>query len=259
MIAAESTRARPGLRTETATWPPLEAVDVGGWRAGLSGGFTRRGNSVVALGTPNDPDAALDEVEALYAARGLPSVVRVCRDSRPADLDDMLEARGYTVAATTLVMAVALPVGAAAPPGEPLVGAPVHVDVAAEPDEAWLRGWLAVKASTPVDLDLAGRLVGGAPARYARAHDADGTLGVVRTATADGWVALSCLTVQVRARRHGLGRWLTLDALAAAHAEGVPAAYLQVEEGNAAGRALYAGLGFEVVDRYHYRERPVPR
>lgn len=244
--------AAPGLLTELATWPPVEVVDVDGWRAGLSGGFTRRGNSVAAVAAPADPEAALDRVEALYAAHGQPPVVRVCAASRPADLDARLERRGYGVAATTLVMAADVrTVGAGEGPG----GEGWRLEESDRPEPDWLRGWLDVKATAPVDLGLAGRLLGGAPAAYLRLVDGAGTVGVVRAAPADGWLAISCLVVQPRARRRGVGRMLTLEALRRAGAAGASAAFLQVERANVAAVALYAGLGFTVVDRYHYRER----
>lgn len=265
-MSAPVTQAAPGLRVEVATWRPVEVVEVDGWWVGRSDGFTRRGNSVAAVGRPADVEAALDRVEALYAERGLPPVVRVCGGSQPDDLDERLARRGYAVAATTLVLAAPLdedaPGEASGEDGRPASDGPVGppgraVAVGDAPDEAWLRGWLEVKARVPVDLDLAARLVGSVPASYLRAVDDEGTLGVVRCAVAQGWGAISCLTVQPRARRQGLGAALTRQALALAREAGATAAFLQVEQANAGALALYEGLGFTAVDRYHYRERPL--
>ncbi|MGY4645606.1 GNAT family N-acetyltransferase [Cellulomonas sp. URHB0016] len=84
----------PGALVEAATWPPARVVEVDGWRVGLSGGMTRRANSVLPLGVPADVDAAIDRVEEIYADAGQPSVFRVCRAATPG-LDDRLERRGY--------------------------------------------------------------------------------------------------------------------------------------------------------------------
>ncbi|MGW6132563.1 GNAT family N-acetyltransferase, partial [Cellulomonas sp. NPDC055163] len=86
----------PGAEVETATWRPVEVVDVGPWRLGISGGFTRRANSVVPLGEPADVDAAIAETEERYAAAGLPAVFRVCAASRPADPHPPLPPPGLT-------------------------------------------------------------------------------------------------------------------------------------------------------------------
>lgn len=257
----------PGLAVETATWRPVEVVEVDGWQVGLSGGFTRRGNSVAALEAPADPAAALDRVERLFSDHGLPSIVRVCGRSAPEGLDALLEDRGYAVVAPTAVMAVDLvdlvgPGTAWAASGDgPARAAPgVRITSGSEPDLAWLRGWLAVKASSTPDLDLAARLLGGARARYLAAVEEEpaGTarvLGVIRVAPAHGWAALSCLTVLPEARRRGLGTLLTRSALTWARQAGAERAFVQVEATNSVAVALDEALGFRVVDRYHYRQR----
>jgi ribosomal protein S18 acetylase RimI-like enzyme len=94
----------PGARVESAVWHPREVRHVGGWRVGLSGGFTRRANSVLALAEPDDVTESIDEVERIYAAVGQPAIFRVCGQSRPDDLDDLLDARGYSDVSHTVVM-----------------------------------------------------------------------------------------------------------------------------------------------------------
>lgn len=247
--------AAPGTAVEVATWRPVHSAEVDGWTLGFSGGFTRRANSVVPWGVPADTAAAVEEAEAAYAARGLPCVVRVDASAQPAGLDALLAVRGYAAVATTRVMARALD---GSPAGRTVAGS--EVDVADRPDDAWLAGWLDVKAAgRAVDADLARAVVSGSPARYLTARDDAGVTGVVRAATAGDWVGLSCLMVAPRARRRGLAGLLSAQALADAAERGARRAFLQVEAANAPAVALYAGLGFVVVDEYHYRERGFDR
>ena len=241
----------PGARAEAAVWPPLEAHDVDGWRVGLSGGFTRRANSVLALAEPRDVPAAVKEVEHLYRAAGQPSIFRVCTQTEPEDLDAVLAARGYREVAPTLVMVRDDLESVAAPFDSP----GLTVQVAEHPDEDWLTRWLDVKTSAPVDHRRAAALVGGARALYLTARDGYGPVGVIRAALVDDWVALACLAVDVRARRRGVGRALTRAALAEAVARGARQAFLQVEESNEPAIEMYAGLGFAPAERYHYRQR----
>jgi ribosomal protein S18 acetylase RimI-like enzyme len=250
----------PGALVESATWPPARVVDVDGWRVGLSGGLTRRANSVLPLGVPADLAAALDRVEDLYAQAGQPSIVRVCRAATPG-LDELLQARGYEVMARTdvLVREAAAPADAAA-----LTLRPVRVSVADRPDGAWLAAWSGSKArlhatgtthgDDDASLRLARTVLGGAPAVYLTASDARGPVGVIRAAFAEDWVALSSLVVDPAARRQGLGRVLTVRALQEAAARGARRAFLQVEAQNSAAAALYTGLGFQPAERYAYRE-----
>lgn len=235
----------PGALVESATWPPVRvAVTAAGWRVGLSGGVTRRANSALPVPTA-DVDAAVDEVEALYAAAGTPSIVRV--DASDAVLDRVLDARGYRVAADTDVLVRSLSDDC---PG------PAHrrIHTSAAPDEAWLTTWLDVKKAD-ADHAIATRVLLGAPADYLTAFADGAPTGIIRVAYSEDWAALSCLVVRPAARRAGLGRELTLRALAAARDRGARRAFLQVEARNEAASRLYSGLGFQPADAYRYRER----
>lgn len=243
----------PGVLVEAATWLPTSTRDVDGWRVGLSGGFTRRANSALPLGTPADLGATLGRVEAVYAAAGQPAVVRVCSGA-PEGLATALADRGYAERAVTDVLVRDL---AALPPAHVPVPSDVRVAVADAPDATWLTGWLGVKAAGgAVDPGTAREVVTGSPALYLTATDADGsTLGVLRAALADGWTGLSCLMVAPAARRRGLGRLLTRAGLRAAAERGATRAFLQVEVANAGAADLYAREGFRPAERYAYWER----
>lgn len=269
---------RPGVWVETATWPPIELREVDGWRMGYSGGFTRRGNSALPprSGSSEDPTeltGSLERVEAFYAARAVPTVVRVDPAALPR-LDAHLAGRGYAISAPTSVMVAPTdrrardgsgaegspshgdanggPGGAARSRGEPGGGAGLRISAADVPDTEWLVAWLGVKTTSTAGHELAARLLRGAPAAYLTARDESGVVGVLRAAPSGRWVALSCLAVAERARRLGVGRSLTERALDETSAGW---AFLQVEDSNRAAADLYAGLGFTVADRYHYRQR----
>ena len=232
-------------------WPPLEAHDVDGWQVGLSGGFTRRANSVLALSEPRDVPAAVTEVEHLYKAVRQPAIFRVCAQTEPEDLDAVLAGRGYREVAPTLVLVRDDLDGEAAS----FESEGLACTVNEVPDEDWLARWLDVKTSAPVDHGRASTLLTGARALYLSARGESGTVGVVRAALVDDWVGLSCLAVAARARRRGIGRALTRAALAEAAARGARRAFLQVEESNEAAVEMYTRLGFTPAERYHYRQR----
>ncbi|MFC8192052.1 GNAT family N-acetyltransferase [Cellulomonas sp. NPDC057328] len=243
--------AAPGARVEAATWPPLRVEHVGPWQVGLSDGFTQRANSVLPLGEPDDLGAAVDAVEALYAAAGQPAVFRVGDPGAASGLVDELDARGYARGVVTDVL-VREPVAPAAVDALP---EGLALRVADAPDEAWLDTWVGLKGGTR---DTGRRLLAGAPAVHLAAVGPDGVpVGIVRAALADGWAALSCLQVAPSARRRGLGRALTLLALREAAGRGATRAFLQVEADNGAAHALYAGLGFVPAHRYAYRRQAV--
>ncbi|WP_028047729.1 GNAT family N-acetyltransferase [Cellulomonas sp. URHE0023] len=248
----------PGALVEAQTWPPLSVVEVDGWRVGLSAGLTRRGNSALPTGVPDDPPSALDRVEQVYADAGLPTVVRTPPPGgdRVAAVTGLLDARGYRTAAETAVLTRPL-VGDPALPG-PLELPGVHVTVRDAPDDAWLRLWLGAKSD--IADEVTGRaILTGVPALYLTMTATYDTtpIAVVRVTLVDDWAALSCLVVHGSARRRGLARALTLRALHEGREHGARRAFLQVEAHNAAAAALYWGLGFQPADWYAYRERDV--
>ena len=82
------------------------------------------------------------------------------------------------------------------------------------------------------------------------------TIATGRLSVADGWGGLTAIEVDPACRRTGLGTAVTAGLAARAAAHGAERIFLQVEEGNAAARALYARCGFADRHRYHYRIAP---
>ncbi|CAN5248921.1 hypothetical protein BH11ACT1_BH11ACT1_10550 [soil metagenome] len=268
----------PGVEVEAATWRPVRVHGIESWRAGVSGGFTRRANSVLTAGSPVDVDDAISRVERVYADAGHAPVFRVGRESQPPDLASRLQARGYRSAAQTLVMVHEDLAGLAASGAQALAGPAAgafSIVTAEAPDDTWLTGWLGVKStSAPVDRELALGILTGSPAAYLTAfersepqdpvsggaEDADlvprgpATVGVIRAAFANDWVALACLAVLPAARRRGLASALTATAAREAQRRGARRAFLQVEHANAAAITVYERLGFVPADAYHYME-----
>lgn len=248
----------PGAVTEMACWPPARTLRTSdGWRVGLSAGVTRRANSAVPLHVPVDVASAVEEVEALYGEHGQRPVIRVGGTVADAVVDHELDRRGWATLSQTDVLARELG-------DETAMGAlPVSLEVtsAREPDGEWLDTYLAAKTAGRHQQVLTGILASG-DAWHLTARDAAGprrrVVGVIRVAQADGWSALSCLTVAPDARRRGIGRALTCAALRLAQEQGSTRVFLQVERSNAIARALYDDLGFVVVDSYAYREPADP-
>src|SRR4051794_1802323 len=107
--AASVTHGRivPPAPAQTVPTADLERVMADGWRAAeiellgdwllrASGGFTRRGNSALPVGSPGRPlDDAVATVEGWYAVRGLPPRVQVPLDTSAGQLTGMLTDRGW--------------------------------------------------------------------------------------------------------------------------------------------------------------------
>ncbi|MBA3324360.1 MAG: GNAT family N-acetyltransferase, partial [Rhodobacteraceae bacterium] len=147
-----------------------------------------------------------------------------------------------------------------------LYGAPVAAVALAAADEAAIHceGPLAIMA----EIWAAGGIGPARLAVMARAAEPRvwllGRLGQRPVACAfaavHGEVAvLHALEVAAEARRRGMGALLTRAAAAWAQAHGATTLALAVTESNAPALALYSGLGFGEIGRYHYRLAPEVR
>lgn len=223
-------------------WPARERDRLGGWRLNASSGRSMRINACWPLGPPDrDAEAALDAVEAWYAARGLPPRFKLT-DGLVEDLAERLAVRGYAPAKETLVM-----LGPTGGQGD------TAIRIAASPDAAFEAVFTAT-AGDPQDgrerIKALARIP--APARFARL-DVDGAPAAIgASAVGGGYAGIFGMRTAPDHRRKGLARRVLRALLAEAAVLGAPRAWLQVEADNAPAVALYAHEGFEAAYAYRY-------
>lgn len=261
-----------------AAWPPEEREQRGGWVLRATGGVTRRANSVWAGRATGDASLAarIDAAERWYAARGLPPLFQLPPSTAPGGLDEALAARGYRREAPVVVMAapelLAAP-GSARAEGASSVSAPeeapVSIALAEAPGDAWLDLATAARAFDRGQRALYRGIVARVPrpAAFALARRADGgAAGSGRGGGADAepvgcglavvqgpWLFVAAMATAPSARRRGVARAVLRALVAFGARHGARGVWLQVEEGNAAARALYEGAGLRPAYRLHYR------
>ena len=235
-------------RLAARTWRALEEEPLGGWLLRAGGGFTGRANSALVVGSPPCPlDAAVAEVGRWYAARGLRPQAQVPLPGAE-DADAAFAAAGWTTVEDVLVLTAPL---------RRWPAPDVPVDLAAEPDEAWLAGYRY--RGTPLPPVAREILLSGEDPVFAsvRLEPAPAPLAAVaRGVLAEDWLVVTAVTVAEQARRRGLAS-AVMAALGDWAAErGGRRCLLQVVETNASALALYDRLGFTEHHRYHYRLGP---
>jgi ribosomal protein S18 acetylase RimI-like enzyme len=297
-------------RRPTAAWlsPPIAALEraaAAHWQAADQewlgrtwllrgdGGFTGRANSALPLGPPGMPlVSAVAEVEAWYAARGLPAMVVIPGALRPgapagpagpsaragpaahpsASLHSLSApgcAAGPASQAAGMAEGVAELDGLLAAKGWRIRAAPAVVMTAAAAEVAASSvpdvpvalaerpddGWLARYRYRGQELPAGAlRLLLSAPWQaFASVVIGGRTAAVGRVSVAAGWGGLTVIDVAPEHRRSGLGTAVTAALAAAAISRGASRIFLQVEEGNTAALALYARCGFRAEHRYRYR------
>jgi GNAT superfamily N-acetyltransferase len=236
-------------RAAARAWPPLHVVEIDGWQVRLSGGGSRRANSLLPLAfTGTDPERAIATVEDLYRAEGMATYVQVSAIAEPRDLDARLARRGYALEEPCLLLAKRL--------GPSTTGMPTGVELSDAPSPDWLSVYgepldAARRAAAPavlarVPAERSFFLLRDGPRPVATA------LGVL---SPDGIAVVECVATRAAARRSGRARRI-MDALEAwAVDRGAWCAALQVVAANAPARALYERRGYAEAGRYHYRWR----
>lgn len=257
--------ARPGRphRTTSAAdlerlmaqgWPALEQAGLGDWLLRAAGGFTRRANSVLAVGEPGLPvTQAVERCEAWYRQRGLPPLFQLAlpdgTDAASVPLGARLLDLGYRAQNRTLVMTAA----AAGVPA-PSARAPA-VAVRAELTADWLAAYGRQRHVVPGVTERV--LTGSRQQLFASTRDDRGQVtGVARMSVSPGWAGLHALWVEPARRRDGLGQALISALVLGARAGTLPSVYAQVEQSNPAALRLFEGLGFTTHHAYCYLGPP---
>ncbi|MFJ6618336.1 GNAT family N-acetyltransferase [Kitasatospora sp. NPDC091335] len=233
-------------------WPAVEREPLGEWTLRAAAGFTRRANSVQALGEPGLPlPQALAAVRAWYAARGLPAYVEVISPGSPDPLVAELDRLGAGYA-PTLVRTAPLA-------GLSRVGSGHdRVRLARTADARWMSVYRRVGGDPAVEEAARQVLHGGPSVWFATVPGAPGQPpAAIGRCVIDGpWACFGAIEVQPYARRAGLATAVMAVLASRAAEEGASGAYLQVEAENAGAIALYDGLGFATSHTYHYALLP---
>ncbi|MBP0460752.1 GNAT family N-acetyltransferase [Streptomyces montanisoli] len=239
-------------------WQPVESERLGTWRLRAAAGFTRRANSALATGDPGLPLAeALDGVRRWYGARGLTPYVQL--QAASPDVEERLGAEiaslGWRPEGATEVWT-----GSLARVGD-LAADTGRVVLGRSPDGEWLRRYhragggagehvLHVVRSGPSTWFAT--VPGDADGDGDDGDSGDGPAAIGRCVADGRWAGFMAVEVGPAHRRKGLARAVMAALARRALDEGASAAWLQVEEDNAAARALYTGMGFTAHHGYRY-------
>jgi len=230
-------------------WPAHQTVFHQGWVFRLSGGFTKRANSVNAL-EPGAPfDGVREAAAALYARHGLPAIFRLS-PLAPPGADQALADAGYVHFDPSLVLH--RPLAGVARPHAAAIVMPT-------PSTAWLDGFAAANGVATHHRALHHAMVQAIaqPTAFAVLQDEQGyAVGFGLAVLERGAVGLYDIAVASEHRGSGRGRALVEALLHWGAGAGAVSAYLQVRVQNVAALRLYEGLGFRPAYGYHYR---VPR
>ncbi len=233
------------------SWPALQTEQLGPWVRRVGEGFTRRANSVAVL-EPVHGEGLVELVTAAeegYTSDGLPPRFQIPVLDESAELDALLQTRGYEWVDHSLVMTMDL---SSVPDG------PDGVDIDTAPDDAWFETWWAVDGRPdeqgPAAHRLVDRLVSSPDVNAGFISTPDRVsvgMGVV-----DGpLLAMASLATRPGARGQGHASAVITTTLAWGRVSGAEHGWFQVRVDNDRARSLYDHLGFVGSHEYRYAER----
>lgn len=230
------------------SWPALQQILFDGWILRFAGGYTKRANSVNPLfASSMDLDEKVLACERIYREKGLPPIFRLVSFSAISDLDLLLESRGYSKVAPTLVMHLDLQSWNIPP--DPAVA------LREERLDDWLGLFCRFQGSPLAEHNSHRTILQAIPSRclFASLAHSDQSVACGLGVLEHDLLGLFDLVTDPPQRRKGYGTNLVSGLLRWAREKGASRAYLQVVRANEPARRLYTGFGFQQIYHYWYR------
>jgi GNAT superfamily N-acetyltransferase len=225
------------------TWPARRIIEEGPWTIRDGDGGGKRVSAATARGPVTDAD--IGRAEAAMRALGLEPLFQI----RPGDqaLDNLLAARGYRQIDPSVIHGI----DAARLTDTPVPRVTVFAiwEPLAIMSEIWAAGGIG-----PARLRVMERASAPRTALFGRQREMPA--GVAFVAIHDGIAMLHALEILPHQRRQGMAVWMMRAAAFWAVENGATTLSVICTRANGPANALYASLGFSVVEQYHYRQRP---
>ncbi|MCP5031394.1 MAG: GNAT family N-acetyltransferase [Actinomycetia bacterium] len=236
-------------------WPPSVTEQHGPWIFRYANGVSRRANSVLALGMPDDVGSAISQAEAFYRHHGAEPLFFVSDASTPVTAEAQLTDAGYIPSAATWMMK-----GSTSEVSRSLtVNERWQIEVSDHPTDRWFDAYWELESArhSPAD-DLVMRsqlLAPDAPARFVAVSSQGQVAAVGQVVIIDDWGCLQCLVTRPMARRQGAASQVFRALVDEASAVGADHAFAAVAAENRASLHLCRGTGLHPSHRYRYFHR----
>lgn len=228
---------------------PTQQRLMDGWLLRFCPGKAKRARAINAIAAGRLPVAEkLERCAEAYREAKLPMIVRITPFSEPLGLDEQLEAAGLARFDDTRVMVHPAPAQLA----HAALPNPLRIKRVGHESFARLVG--SMRGSTVAMQQAHAQRLVQSPVKFEPyVLDDDGVvLCCAQVAVEFDLVGLYDVFTAPRARGRGYAGMLCSQLLTQSKAS---TAYLQVEAGNSAARAVYARLGFSDAYAYHYRTK----
>ncbi|MDF1540167.1 MAG: GNAT family N-acetyltransferase [Candidatus Thorarchaeota archaeon] len=231
-------------------WPAAETERLEGWMLRYSDGITWRANSVLPCYDLIECslDKAIDHVIEFYEKRGTPPTFKINPESRPSNLDEELEERGFRKEMITHVQTVDLVDCLKAPSS-------FSVKVADSLDRDWIAAYGRLAGFDEKTLDARLKIMERIRPQtgFACVRAGGEIVGIGLGVIENHLMGLFGIITSLEHRKKGVGVSVNCALVEWAKNNGATQLYLQVEATNEPAMALYAKHGFKTAYDYWYR------
>ncbi|MFP4016484.1 MAG: GNAT family N-acetyltransferase [Halanaerobiales bacterium] len=232
-------------------WPSLQTYVYDGWLIRFADGYTKRANSINPLYESSEKlERKIDYCESIFQDRDLPVVFKLTDESKPVELDEVLEKRGYSKVDITSLQILDL-----TDKDIILLDQAEICIIERELSDRWLITFSKFSNLSNKEKDTMNQML-----NKSTVENFYFTLVVDREIIACGlavqegrYFGLFDIIVSEEYRGRGYGEELIKSMLNFARNNSAQIAYLQVVQSNFPAINLYSKLGFKEVYQYWYR------
>ena len=230
---------------------PQAQAELPGWLLPFDPGTVGRAKSAVPLVHTAPAPSVLREIEAIYAARGFPVMLRIpVLASFDAFRSSLLE-QGYREEILTEVCT-------SAPARMQAVSDTEPCELVTAPHAGWASVFLG-EGFDPIDgASRVHKLGQAAGSVFATVWDEGRPVAAGAAAFGHGWASVHGMRTASDSRRRGLAGRILATLASAATARGYQKVFLQVGAENAGAKSLYRRAGFELEWAYSYWRKLAP-
>ncbi|MBS4200798.1 GNAT family N-acetyltransferase [Bacillus sp. FJAT-49732] len=229
-------------------WQPLSTLLYDGWLLRFAKGYTKRANSINPIYSSTlDLNHKIKECESIYTKNDLRTTFKMTPFVSPANLDDILEEKGYTLIDYTSVQTLELE-GIQEPTLHSVIlDENINID--------WIENFCRLSHIEESTRDTMIQMLSNIATKkcfislYDKEHVIACGLGIIERE----YIGLFDIVTDMNYRNKGFGEQLILNLLKWGKENGAKFSYLAVVLNNKPALRLYSKIGYKEIYRYWYR------
>jgi len=229
-------------------WPALQTIIYDGWVLRFANGITRRSNSINPIyNSFINIDEKISVCEKIYSVYRLPVIFKMTSESNPANLDYILNSKGYIVDAETSFQVLKI--------DKLKFKNFSSVEFNSDVNDYWILNYIKFNNHDENKFDTFKKILNQIITNKCllQLKVENNVIGCGLGVLEDKFFGLFDIVVNPDLRGRGFGKIIVESILSWGISQGAETAYLQVMLNNPVALGLYEKIGFKEEYKYWYR------